>query len=189
MHVPSGQRLIYLMGASGSGKDTLLRQLRTALQPDEAVLVAHRYITRPSSDHEASIALSEMEFQRRVELGCFALYWRSHGLHYGIGVEIDAWLAGNAVVIINGSRAHLAQTYARYPDLTAIEVTVDPEVLAARLTQRGRETPSQIQARLQQATQRYTVPAACAITSLSNNTHPDDATRRLLAITRDLLSR
>ena len=61
-----GSRLIYLMGASGSGKDTLLRHLRTALRPDEPVLVAHRYITRPSGADEASVSLSDTEFQRRA---------------------------------------------------------------------------------------------------------------------------
>lgn len=184
----TGRRLLYLMGPSGSGKDTLLRHLRAMLQPDEPVLIAHRYITRPSGADEASVCLTDAEFQRRIDLGCFALHWHSHGLHYGIGVEIDAWLAGNAVVIINGSRTHLARAHARYPDLTAIEVTADPNILAARLAQRGRETAEQIRARLQQAAQRYPVPADCVIQSLPNNTAPDDAAHRLLAMARHRLT-
>ncbi len=187
MEAQRGQRLIYLMGASGSGKDTLLRHLRTTLQPDEPVLIAHRYITRPSSADESSVALSNTEFQRRIDLGCFALHWHSHGLHYGIGVEIDTWLAGNAVVIINGSRAHLALAHARYPYLTAIEVTTHPDVLAARLRQRGRETAAQIQARLEKAVQPYRIPATCSVNSLPNNTAPEDAAGQLLKIARRLL--
>lgn len=182
-----GQRLIYLMGASGSGKDTLLRLLRTTLQPHEPVLVAHRYITRPSSGDESSVALNPVEFQRRVDLGCFALHWHSHNLHYGIGIEIDAWLAGGAVVVINGSRAYLAQAHTRYPRLTAIEVTTRPDVLAARLRQRGRETQRQIQARLERATRAYAVPATCAVRSLPNNAAPEDAAGQLLTIARALL--
>ena len=58
--------------------------------------------------------------------GGFALRWSSHGLRYGIGVEMDAWLAGGAAVIVNGSRAHLPQAHARYPALTAVEIRVDP---------------------------------------------------------------
>jgi len=182
-----GRRLIYLMGASGSGKDTLLRHLRTTLQPDEPVLVAHRYITRPSSADESSVALSNAEFQRRIDLGCFALHWHSHGLHYGIGVEIDTWLAGNAVVIVNGSRSHLALAHARYPRLTAIEVITHPDVLAARLRQRGRETPAQIQARLEKAVQPYRIPITCRVSALPNNTAPEDAAGELLKIARGLL--
>lgn len=183
-----GMRLIYLMGASGSGKDTLLRHLRAMLQTGEPILVAHRYITRASSPDEASISLSESEFKRRIELGCFALHWHSHNLYYGIGIEVDTWLNSNAVVIINGSRKHLANAYARYPKLQAIEVTASAETLAQRLTLRGRETAEQIQSRLKKAQEVYAVPAECTITSLPNNTHPDDAAQRLYAKATQLLA-
>jgi ribose 1,5-bisphosphokinase len=182
-----GKRLIYLMGASGSGKDTLIRHLRTMLDASEPILVAHRYITRPSGTDEASVPLSEAEFIRRIQLGCFALHWHSHHLHYGIGIEIDTWLANHAVVIVNGSRKHLARAYARYPKLQAIEVTADLDVLAQRLAQRGRETTEQIQARLQKAQERYAVPDDCQLTTLTNNTQPEDAARRLYAMARERL--
>jgi len=182
-----GKRLIYLMGASGSGKDTLLRHLSAMLEVDEPILIAHRYITRASGPDEASIALSESDFKRRLELGCFALHWHSHGLFYGVGIEIDTWLNRHAVVIINGSRKHLAKAVARYPKLQAVEVTANAETLAKRLAQRGRETTEQIQARLQQAQENYCVPAFCTITRLPNNTHPDDAAQHLYETANQLL--
>ena len=40
-------KLIWLMGASGSGKDSLLTELRQREQTQ--LLVAHRYITRAAS--------------------------------------------------------------------------------------------------------------------------------------------
>ena len=64
----NGARLIYLMGASGSGKDTLLRLLRAQLRADEPVIVAHRYITRDSGASEDALRLSEDEFSRREAL-------------------------------------------------------------------------------------------------------------------------
>jgi len=185
---PRGARLIYLMGASGSGKDTLLRHLRATLKPDEPVLVAHRYITRPSGVDEASVYLTEAEFDHRAALGCFALHWTSHGLRYGIGIEIDGWLAGGAAVIVNGSRAHLGAAYGRYPGLAPIEVVADPAILARRLAARGRETTEQIKARLQQASRPFDTPAGCQITQLPNNGLPEDAAHRLLALIRDRLS-
>ena len=104
----------------------MLRLLRAQLRADEPVIVAHRYITRDSGASEDALRLSEDEFSRREALGGFALRWSSHGLRYGIGVEMDAWLAGGAAVIVNGSRAHLPQAHARYPALTAVEIRVDP---------------------------------------------------------------
>ena len=184
-----GARLIYLMGASGSGKDTLLRLLRAHLQDGEPVLVAHRYITRDSGDTEDALRLTPEEFTRRAALGCFALRWASHGLHYGIGIEIDTWLACGAAVIINGSRAHLEAAHARYPTLTAVEVTVDPALLARRLAGRGRESAEQIAQRLSRATQAFAVPQACRLAQVSNNGAPESAAAALLTIAREQLAR
>lgn len=183
-----GARLIYLMGASGSGKDTLLRLLRAHLRGDEPVLVAHRYITRDSGDTEDALRLTEDEFVRRAALGCFALRWASHGLQYGIGVEIDAWLSCGAAVIINGSRAHLEQAHSRYPALTAVEITVDPEQLARRLASRGREGAEQIAQRLTRATQAFPVPGQCRLLRVSNDAAPESAAAALLDIARGKLN-
>ncbi|MBD9431185.1 phosphonate metabolism protein/1,5-bisphosphokinase (PRPP-forming) PhnN [Achromobacter sp. ACM03] len=183
-----GARLIYLMGASGSGKDTLLRLLRAELRGDEPVLVAHRYITRDSGATEDALSLTEDEFGRRAALGCFALRWASHGLHYGIGIEIDAWLSCGAAVIINGSRAHLEQAHSRYPALTAVEVTVDPAQLVRRLAGRGRESAEQIAQRLARATQAFPVPPQCRLLRVSNDAAPETAAAALLNIARDKLN-
>jgi phosphonate metabolism protein PhnN/1,5-bisphosphokinase (PRPP-forming) len=54
-------RLIWLMGPSGSGKDSLLSALRQ--REHSQLLVAHRYITRAANaGSENHIALSEQEF-------------------------------------------------------------------------------------------------------------------------------
>ncbi len=54
-------KLIWLVGPSGSGKDSLLAALRQREHPQ--LLVAHRYITRPfNAGSENHIALSEHEF-------------------------------------------------------------------------------------------------------------------------------
>jgi len=182
----AGARLIYLMGPSGSGKDTLLRLLAAALQDGEPVRVARRCITRASGADEASVEVSDTGFERIAAAGGFALQWRSHGLRYGIGVEIDGWLAQGAVVLVNGSRRHLAAARARYPALTAVEVVVAPAVLADRLARRGRETPAQIAERLA----AVMLPAGeCAgVVRLDNNTDPEVAARVLLALARRLLA-
>ncbi len=69
-------RLLYLMGASGSGKDSLLDALRQHLPTD--VAVAHRYITRPAdAGAENHIALSETEFLSAAS----SVYLPLNGMH------------------------------------------------------------------------------------------------------------
>lgn len=106
-------KLIWLMGPSGSGKDSLLTALRQ--QEHAQLLVAHRYITRAANaGNENHIALSEQEFFTRAGHNLLALSWHANGLYYGVGVEIDLWLNGGFDVVVNGSRAHLPQAQARY---------------------------------------------------------------------------
>jgi ribose 1,5-bisphosphokinase len=130
-------RLVYLMGASGVGKDSLLRYARERLAGTD-ILFAHRYITRPPvPGDENFIALSHDEFVARRELGLFAYAWSAHGCHYGIGREIDEWCRRGAVVVVSGSRAHYRD--ALVGDCLPIVITASPDILAARLAARGRE--------------------------------------------------
>ncbi|QMI06769.1 ribose 1,5-bisphosphokinase [Citrobacter sp. RHB25-C09] len=147
-------KLIWLMGPSGSGKDSLLAKLRQ--QEHAQLLVAHRYITRAANaGNENHIALSEQEFFTRAGHNLLALSWHANGLYYGVGVEIDLWLNGGFDVVVNGSRAHLPQAQDRYGTaLLPVCLQVSPEVLRQRLQARGRETETEIAARLERAS-RY----------------------------------
>ncbi len=164
-----GTGLFYLMGPSGSGKDSLLRALRDHLGDDDRLVVAHRYITRPADANEASVALTTVEFRRRVAQGRMAMHWHSHGLHYGIGTEIEQWLEQGTKVIVNGSREYLPQAVARYPKLCALHVRVSPDALAARLRHRGRESEDAIARRLARATAAFDVPPDCRLVEIDNS--------------------
>lgn len=141
-------RLIYLMGPSGSGKDSLLQAARVPLEA-HGCRFARRVITRSAEAvGEDAVGVTPAEFDRLEGEGAFALSWRANGLAYGIPGEIDDWLAAGQDVLINGSRAHLDETRRRYPQLLAILLQVDEAVLRQRLLARGRETSEQIEARL-----------------------------------------
>jgi ribose 1,5-bisphosphokinase len=140
-------RLVYVMGPSGAGKDALLGYARRQVT-GEPVVFAHRYITRPSGNGEEHVALSEREFAARSARGLFALEWSSHSLQYGIGVELDAWLARGCTVVVNGSREHLPRALARYPHTEVVHVDAAPHILEARLGARARESAQQVAARL-----------------------------------------
>lgn len=161
-------RLIYVMGPSGVGKDTLLEAVRPVLSP-AGVQFAHRYITRPAStEGERHIPLTPDEFAWRAEHGFFALHWGSHGLRYGVGIEIDWWLAHGASVVLNGSRAHLATALQRYPKLCCIVIEADPSLRRERLARRGREDPKHVAERLDH-TPVYSVPPSVPLERVDNS--------------------
>jgi ribose 1,5-bisphosphokinase len=148
--------LFYVVGASGSGKDTLMNYARKRLDPAAPVLFAHRYITRPAdAGGENHVALSRDEFLRMRDHGLFALNWESHGHAYGIGHEIESWLGRGLNVVVNGSRAYLAEASRRIPALCVVQLTVSPAVLRARLESRGRESPVEIESRLARAAEFF----------------------------------
>lgn len=139
-------RLVYLMGASGVGKDTLLAAARSR-HPEW--LVAHRYVTRESGASENSVALSVEEFAVRRRAGLFCLSWEAHGLCYGLGIELEAWLGRDAIVLVNGSRRALPDARCRFGErLLPVLVTAPEALLRQRLLTRGREGPEAIEARL-----------------------------------------
>lgn len=142
-------RLFYVIGPSGAGKDSLMGHARQTLD-GAPVAFAHRYVTRPANaGGENHVALTEAEFRVREAAGCFAMVWRSHGLAYGVGMEIRDWMARGLSVVVNGSRGYLPQAAADFPDtLVPIAITVQPAILRDRLERRGRETAAEIEERL-----------------------------------------
>ncbi|MDO9623671.1 MAG: phosphonate metabolism protein/1,5-bisphosphokinase (PRPP-forming) PhnN [Pseudomonas sp.] len=141
-------RLIYLMGPSGSGKDSLLNAARDRLAARGCV-IARRVITRSAEAvGEEAVGVSLAEFDQQEAGGAFALSWRANGLAYGIPRQIDDWLAAEQDVLVNGSRAYLPHALQRYPDLISVLLSVEPAVLRERLLRRGRESIEQIELRL-----------------------------------------
>jgi ribose 1,5-bisphosphokinase len=145
--------LYYVIGPSGVGKDSLLNYARQHIGSNTAVIFAHRYITRPAdAGGENHIALTEEEFERRSQMGCFAMQWYSHNNGYGIGIEIEQWLGMGLSVVVNGSRAYLEDALRDYPKLIPVMLRASPDILRKRLLSRGRENMEEIEKRVIQAT-------------------------------------
>lgn len=143
-------RLFYLIGPSGAGKDALLTYARQQIGGSLPILFAHRYITRSSqAGGENHVALTEVEFNQRHQLGLFALSWQSHHCWYGIGVEIEAWMRAGVDVVVNGSREHLSVASQRFAQLRVILVEASAPIIRQRLLERGRESTEEIQARIE----------------------------------------
>lgn len=175
-------RLIYLMGPSGAGKDSLLDAVRECLAVRGCV-VARRVITRSGEAlGEDALALSAEAFADCERAGDFAMSWRANGLAYGIPKQIDDWLAAGQDVLVNGSRAYLPQARRRYPGLVGVLLMVEQNVLRQRLQTRGRETPAQIDARLHRSTLFPAAVADEALLRLDNSGDLSQAVDSLLGL-------
>lgn len=165
--------LFLVVGPSGAGKDTLLAG---AIAADPSLHWARRVITRPErAGGEPFEGVSEAEFSTRLARGDFALHWDAHGLRYGVPhVELPL----GRTVVLNGSRAALAQARAAFSDLRVILVTAPIPVLAERLFGRGRESRAQIEARLTRAQQP--LPEGVQVTEIVNDASPEEGVTRLL---------
>ena len=144
--------LVVVLGPSGSGKDTLMSYARDAIGDRTDVLFVRRAITLPvdagSEDH---IAMTDAEFDAAIDEGQFSLTWAANGLRYGLPRAIETHLAEGRLAVVNGSRGAWAIIQQVFPSAVAVEIRVDPEILAERLEARGRENALEIEARLARA--------------------------------------
>src|SRR5687767_12542939 len=138
-------QLYYIIGASGSGKDSVMNFAKAKLNGARSILFAHRYITRvPDAKTENHIYLTHHEFRSRLKANLFAMNWKSHNQLYGIGKEINYWMYQGFTVIVNGSREYLPEAIEKYKNLKPILIETSPEVLLKRLKERGRENEKEI---------------------------------------------
>lgn len=175
-------RLYYVVGPSGSGKDSLISYARQQLC-GRPIVFARRFIDRPvQPGPETHVALSNSDFQRQLRRGEFAMYWRANGYQYGIGTDIDGWLARGRDVVVNGSREYIDRARARYPELRLVWIETDASVLRKRLLERGRDDPSEIARRLLRA--ESFVPPEDALIIHNSGPLVDAGERLIEALTR-----
>jgi phosphonate metabolism protein PhnN/1,5-bisphosphokinase (PRPP-forming) len=143
------ERLIVVVGASGAGKDSVLRAWLGGLLPREGPVLARRTITRPAGDPtEAHEAIDDAGFRAAETAGAFAVAWEAHGLRYGVRWDQLLPLQQGRWVVMNGSRAHLPALRSLAPAARVIEIAASTAVRSARLARREREDGWAAQQRL-----------------------------------------
>ncbi len=141
--------VIAVVGPSGVGKDSVMEALVASASDIQRV---RRVITRPEGeDGEDFDRVSIEVFEQMVLDSAFALHWPAHGLRYGIPSEISRQRQVARAVLVNLSRAVLGQAQEVFGDLIVISLTADPEILAQRLSSRGRESSGEQARRLDRA--------------------------------------
>jgi ribose 1,5-bisphosphokinase len=128
---------VAVVGASGAGKDALLSYARE--RAGTFARFPRRAITRPPGPGEDHDPVTEDQFATARGRGAFAVYWRAHGLCYGLPASVDAEVRGGLVVVANVSRSVIDELDARYQRVVVVHVTVPEEVRAQRLRARRRE--------------------------------------------------
>ena len=122
-------KLIAIVGPSGSGKDTLIFELKNRIK-------AHfpwRFITRQNfPNDEKCISVTLDEFFDLLRNNQFAFHWSTHGLNYGIPANLNQFLSNGTDVIFNFSRAALNNISQTCSTLEVIVVAVSPNILSKR---------------------------------------------------------
>ena len=137
---PSEGALFYVVGPAAAGKHRLLAEARSELAADHRVVFAHRYVTRTvAADGENDeIELPEAEFAARVRHRLFTMHWEHGGARYGIGMEINYWLALGLSVVVKGSHSYLPQALEVYPEMTVLWIGPGHGDVRARNGRTGR---------------------------------------------------
>jgi ribose 1,5-bisphosphokinase len=160
-------RLVYVVGPSGAGKDSVLQALRQQWPMSIAAHWARRTITRALvANGEAHEAVERGLFEQLLTQNAFAMHWSANGHAYGIRHQELQPLTAGAWVFVNGSRSHLPQMLYGWPDAVLVHISAPQELIAARLRSRQRDAEEEIAARLQRHAE-YTPPAAavCVVNS------------------------
>ena len=172
-------RLILVVGPSGAGKDTLLGLAKSACVDDAFIVFPRRVVTREASVSEDNAQLAPGEFREAQARGDFAMHWEAHGHSYGLPRAIDDDIRAGRSVVVNASRTVIDAARHAYANVTVIQITAPPEVLAERIMMRARSSDGKAEQRLGR-----TVDAAMPDVTILNVGRPEDHARRLVRAIR-----
>lgn len=172
--------LILVVGPSGAGKDSLIAGAAARLSGDARIIFAQRVITRPVCDGgERHTEISRASFAKLRGAGGFMLHWQAHGFDYGVPQALAADLDAGRSVVANVSRTIVAEARGRFPPVAAVAISASPEMIAARLKTRGRESDSEIDSRMLRAT---AIPTYQVNVTVENDGPLDAAIDRFVAV-------
>ena len=179
----TSRRIVWVMGPSGAGKDSVMAWARERLDGRARVVFGHRYATRPPDPrHPGEIAVGPGEFALRAAEGLFAFAWDAWDVRYAVGAEVRDWAARGLAVVVSGSRECFVASVHRDAGVLPVLITASAAVRARRLRARAREAEPAIVARL--ARGDALVPSHPALGTIANDGALEEAGARLVEVLR-----
>ena len=155
-------RWVFICGPSGAGKDSVIASAQQTLADRSDIVFARRIVSRPmqvGSDHDP---LTPADFLALQQAGGLRWHWQAHGFDYGIAQHYANDVQAGRSVVVNGSRAHVLDLPPS-SDIRWVQISAEPERLAARLLQRGRDGAAAVAERLARNTRFSAMQADCVI--------------------------
>jgi ribose 1,5-bisphosphokinase len=181
---------VLIVGNSGSGKDSLIREAVRRWPAGLPSLVApKRYITRPPHPSEPFHSITRDQFDRMRQQNSFCLNWTSYGLEYGVPVDVLEDQQRGHPVMANVSRNIVDHARENLPGIHVAYVHVPLEVTIERINRRGREksTSPMFQERIDRARNNPLINAADTI--IDNSGCLENAARDLCLYIKSHLNR
>lgn len=143
-------KIVLVVGASGTGKDTLLRSARSYYEHDPRFCFAKRYVTRPPDANEDNYFIDRAGFMILRNHGYFLANWEAYGNMYGIPWSACEVPRG-ATLFCSVSRTAIRDVERQFDSVTTLQITARAEMLQARLEKRARENAASIEKRIARA--------------------------------------
>ena len=175
---------VFVCGASGAGKDSVMAWAKQRLAERPDIVFSRRVVTREAQPGAEDTPVTLARFDALRLSGGLSWHWRAHDLRYGIGAHYAAAVQEGRTVVVNGSREHV-QGLAPGADIRVVQILAEPQQLANRLAQRGRDDPQAVHTRL---TRNARFEGLRAHYTVYNHGALADAGERLLAYLTDGLN-
>lgn len=138
---------VFVCGASGAGKDSVMAWAQQRLTERPDIVFSRRVVTREAQPGADDTPVTLAQFDALRLTGGLSWHWQAHGLSYGIGAHYASVVQEGRTVVVNGSREHV-QGLAPGADIRVVQILAEPQQLANRLAQRGRDDPQAVHSRL-----------------------------------------
>ncbi len=165
------KKIVLIVGASGVGKDSLLKKIKTKIDAN----FVKRYITRIPDKNESNYYVDYEAFEILKNSNYFVSTWNAHKNHYAIVKD----QIKDGLNIISISRSVIKDFEKAFHHVTTINITVSKEILRQRLEKRGRESKEEIENRLNRS---YSKIEAKNLIKFDNSNDLETSSKKLIEI-------